>query len=121
MRKYQSSFKKLIVWQESHSLTLAIYSETRLFPREEKYGLTSQLRRAAFSISANIAEGRSRKSKKEYMYFLNIARGSLCETEYFILLAKDLGYLKPSSYENLETQRKKVGYLLYRLIRKTKQ
>src|SRR5438270_11123148 len=83
-------FKELIVWQKAHSVTLAIYAATRVFPKEELYGLTSQLRRSSASIGANIAEGCGRRSEGEIARFLQIARGSASEIEYHILLARDL-------------------------------
>lgn len=72
-------FKDLVVWQKAHNLTLEIYKITQKFPPDEKYGIVSQMRRAAYSIPANIVEGHSRKSKKEFLQFLNIAKGSLEE------------------------------------------
>jgi len=85
-------FTDLKVWQRSHSLALAIYRLTKSFPSDEKFGLTSQLRRAAVSIPTNIAEGSKRKHNPEFARFLNIAEGSLAETEYLLLLSKDLGH-----------------------------
>ena len=91
-------FKDLKVWVKAHELTVAIYGITRAFPREEIYGLTSQLRRSAASISANIAEGCGRRSDGELARFLQIARGSASETEYHLLLAKDLQFLSDVDY-----------------------
>ncbi len=85
-------FKKLNVWQEAHNLVLAVYRETKKFPKEEIYCLTSQLRRAVVSIPNNIAEGCGRNSKKELYNFLNISMGSSSEVEYLLLLAHDLKY-----------------------------
>ena len=87
-------FKKLDIWHEAHQLTLKVYKETRSFPKEEIYGLTSQLRRAVVSIPNNIAEGCGRNSKKELNNFLNISMGSSSEVEYLLLLAHDLNYLQ---------------------------
>jgi len=86
-------FTELKVWQRSHQLVLEIYRLTKGFPKEELYGVTSQLRRAVASVPSNIAEGSKRKQLQDYARFLNIAESSLCETEYFIILSRDLGYL----------------------------
>ena len=86
-------YTKIEAWKLADYLTVAVYEQTRTFPREEIYGLTSQLRRASYSVPANIVEGSSRESKKDYLHFLYIARGSLSETHYFIHLARRLGYL----------------------------
>ena len=91
-------FKKMAVWQKSHALTLALYQATISFPRDEMYGLTSQLRRAGSSIPANIAEGCGRNGNAELARFLYIAMGSASELEYHLLLARDLGYLAEQTY-----------------------
>ena len=96
-------------------LTVAIYEQTKSFPKEELYGLTSQIRRAAYSVPANIAEGSSRESKKDYLHFLYIARGSLSEAQYFIHLAQRLGYL--SDVNLLVEQTKRTFACLHGLIR----
>ncbi|MFM9107347.1 MAG: four helix bundle protein [Chloroflexota bacterium] len=97
------SFRDLRVWQSSMNLTVAIYLLSREFPREELYGLTSQLRRAVASVPANIAEGRHRAHVKEYLHFLSIARGSLAETETFLELALRLGYADSFALEPILT------------------
>jgi len=89
-----SSFEDLIVWQKGHLFVLEVYKLTKEFPREEVYGLTSQFRRAAVSITANIAEGYKRLSNKEKLRFYNIAQASLEECRYFLILSKDLEYIK---------------------------
>jgi len=94
MRMAASCFQDLIVWQKAHAFTLKIYAATRAFPKDELYGLTSQFRRAAVSIPANIAEGFGKQSKPEKARFLNIAEGSLEECRYYLILANDLGHLK---------------------------
>jgi four helix bundle protein len=94
-------FRNLRVWQRAHQMTLDVYGETRSFPKEERYRLTSQLRRAATSVPANIAEGCGRNGDAELARFLTIAKGSASELDYFLLLAHDLGYLKSSRYEQL--------------------
>jgi four helix bundle protein len=95
-------FKDLKVWRKSHQLVLAVYKATAAFPREELYGLTSQARRAASSIPANIAEGCGRHGRPEFGRFLQIAMGSASEVEYHLLLCRDLGYLDASLHATLE-------------------
>ena len=94
-------YRDLVAWQRSHELTLAIYTLTRRFPTEERYGVTSQLRRAAYSVPAYISEGSGRETNRDYLRFLVIALGSLKETEYFLLLAHDLGCLAKDQYAEL--------------------
>jgi len=88
-------FTELQVWQRGHSLVLSVYRMTTGFPQNERYGLTSQLRRAALSVPTNIAEGSKRLAPKEYSRFINIAEASLAETEYLIMVGRDLGYVTP--------------------------
>ena len=88
------TYKNLIIFQKADDLAFQIYNITKAFPKDELYGLTSQIRRSALSVAANIVEGHARKSKKEFRYFLNIAIGSLAETEYFFNFSKKLGYHK---------------------------
>ncbi|MCE5186284.1 MAG: four helix bundle protein [Planctomycetaceae bacterium] len=85
-------FEDLFVWQKAHKMVLAIYTETQKYPKYELYGLVSQMRRAAISVPANIAEGFRKKSKADKVNFLNIAYGSLEETRYYSILSHDLGY-----------------------------
>jgi four helix bundle protein len=87
-----STFEDLIVWQKAHQFVLTVYRLTGGFPKQETYGLSSQMRRAAVSIPANIAEGFRRRSKPEKARFMNIAESSLEESRYYLILAKDLGY-----------------------------
>ncbi len=108
----EKSFKKLIVWQKAYVLVRMIYTHSQKFPSTELYGLTSQIRRAAVSVLANIAEGSERQHKKEFLQFLSVARGSLAEVETYLMLAKDLGYLNEEEFRNLEEQRGEVGRLL---------
>jgi four helix bundle protein len=115
MEKEEKAFRKLIVWQRAHALTLAIYNFSKAFPRHELFGLTTQLRRSAASIGANIAEGYALGSSANYLRHLNIAVGSLAETEYHLELAHDLGYLSDSNYTQLCDLTREVGYLLSRL------
>ena len=86
------TFEDLVVWQKAHQLVLAIYKLTRMFPQEELFGLTSQTRRAAVSVPANVAEGFKRKGKADKVRFFNISQGSLEEVRYYLILANDLGY-----------------------------
>jgi len=117
-------YTKIEAWRLADDLTVAIYERTRSFPREEIYGLTSQLRRAAYSVPANIVEGTSRESKKDYLHFLYIARGSLSETQYFIHLARRLDYL-PSErlmrYSNKRGQRSPVCTVLFGQSKKKRE
>src|SRR6266566_1113624 len=95
------SFRNLRVWEKAHHLTLDVYSSTKTFPREEIYGLTSQMRRASASIGANIAEGCCRKGDTDMNRFLQMAMGSASELEYHCVLARDLEFLKNGNYERL--------------------
>jgi four helix bundle protein len=94
MRAPAKTFTDLIVWQKAHQFVLMVYKETNSFPKHETYGLRSQFRRAAISIPANIAEGFRKQSSSDKARFLNIAEGSLEESRYFLILCKDLGYIK---------------------------
>ena len=113
-------YNKIIAWQKADDLTVAVYTATRCFPKEELYALTSQLRRAAYSVPANIAEGASRNSQKDYLHFLFIARGSLAETGYFIHLAHRLGYLTSERRDQLSKQTDEVARILAGLIKAVK-
>src|SRR5258708_19513000 len=95
------SFRDLMVWKKAHALTLASYRGTAGFPRQEIYGLVSQIRRCSASIAANIAEGCGKRSNAEFQRFLHIAAGSASELEYHFLLAKYLRFLPPQQYKNL--------------------
>lgn len=91
-------YKKFKVWELGHDITMDMYKLTRNFPQEELYGLTSQMRRASYSIPSNIAEGCGRESDAEFKRFLTISQGSASELEYFTLLAKDLNYIENSDF-----------------------
>jgi len=97
------NYKELRVWQKAYDLCLEIYRITRAFPAEERYGLTSQMRRAAVSIPSNIAEGYGRKTTREYVQSLYTAYGSTCELETQVLLSGDLGYIKAETLKELQT------------------
>ena len=111
-------FKKYDIWQLSHSFTLEVYKFTSTFPKEELFGLTSQIRRSALSIPTNISEGCGRNSDKEFNQFLNIALGSANETEYLIILSKDLGYISNENFEIFETQINIIKSKIYKLKEK---
>jgi four helix bundle protein len=105
-------FKDLRVWEKAHELTLSIYAATRGFPKEELFGLTSQLRRAAASIAANLAEGCGRKSDRELLRYIQIARGSASELEYHLILARDLHLLTRADFDVLMKQLSDVQRML---------
>jgi four helix bundle protein len=113
-------FRQLQVWQKSHELTLAGYRSTQSFPREELYGLTSQVRRSAVSIPANIAEGCCRSGDIEFGRFLQIAMGSASELECCLLLARDLELLNGAEYERLVDAATEVKRMLASLIQRLK-
>jgi len=109
-------FKNIKAWRLADDLTVAVYSSTRSFPKEEIYCITLQLKRAAISVPTNIAEGANRESKKEYLYFLNIASGSIAEVEYLLHLANRLGFLNDLDYKKLQELRTEAAKTLYGLI-----
>ena len=111
-------FKDLIVWQKSYQLVKEIYSMTMAFPKDELYGLSQQIRRAAVAIPSNIAEGYGRQYDKEYKQFLSIAYASLCELETQYLLSVDLNFSRKNKI--LEGLMKEVGAMLYRMTHPTK-
>jgi len=110
-------YTKIEAWKLADDLTVAIYQQTKTFPKEEIYALTSQLRRASYSVPANIAEGSSRESKRDYLHFLYISRGSLSETQYFIHLSRRLGYLSDTDAEQLMNQTHQTFACLHGLIK----
>jgi four helix bundle protein len=105
-------FRNLKVWQKAHAITLTIYRETRNFPSDEKFGITSQLRRSCASIPANIAEGCARGGDVEFARFINVAASSASETDYHLLLARDLQYLEEPRYQELFDQISEVRRML---------
>ena len=109
MAKPAQTFKDLVVWQKAHQLVLYVYKATNDFPREEIYGLTSQLRRSSVSVAANIAEGFKKKGSTDKLRFMNTAQGSLSETDYHLLLANDLEYYNATGLLNEVNE---VGRLL---------
>ncbi len=110
-------YTKIQAWKLADDLTVAVYEQTRGFPREEIYGLTNQLRRAAYSVPGNIAEGSARQSQKDYLHFLYIARGSLTEVQYFIHLARRIAYLSDKQNQVLSEQVKATFARLHGLIK----
>jgi four helix bundle protein len=110
-------YTKINAWKLADDLTVAVYERTRVFLKEEMYGLTNQLRRASYSVPANIVEGSSRESQKDYLHFLYIARGSLSETQYFIHLSRRLGYLSVFEADKLVAQTKQTFACLHGLIK----
>jgi four helix bundle protein len=114
-------FRQIGVWAKAHALTLQVYKTTTTFPREERYGLTSQLRRAAASIPANIAEGYGRVGDAELARFLQIGMGSAYEVEYHLLLARDLDFLTDSDYQPLQSLTIEVKKMLSGLLSKVRR
>jgi four helix bundle protein len=111
------NYKELKVWQKAYQLCITIYKITKDFPKDERYGLTSQIRRSAVSVPSNIAEGYGRKTTPEYIRSLFIAYGSHCELETQILLSKDLGYIKTEDFEALQKDVGEVERMLKALIK----
>jgi len=109
-------FRKLKVWQKSHALALHVYARTARFPKEEMFGITTQARRAAVSIAANIAEGSARKGDKEFARFLHVSLGSASELEYFSILIADLGLLKRTEAAEIELAAGEIKRMLSGLI-----
>jgi len=106
------SFKDLECWQQAHEFVKAVYAVTKHFPEDERYGLTSQFRRAAVSIAANICEGYRKLSCADKLRFMNIAQGSLEECRYYIILACDINYIDRTTYEDLENLVSQVSWKL---------
>jgi len=106
------SFEELLVWQKAHSFVLRVYRLTSEFPKSEQFGLTSQFRRAAVSIPANIAEGYKKKGKPDKLRFFNIAQGSLEECRYYIILSRDLNYISDKDAKELTSELIEVSVLL---------
>lgn len=111
-------FRSLNVWKKAHLLTLEIYKSTAGFPREELFGLTSQMRRCSASIGANIAEGCGKRGNNEFHRFLQIASGSASELDYHLLLARDLSFLNEMEYEGLQSQLTELRKMLTSLSQK---
>ena len=115
--KTAETFRDLVVWQKSHAMVLGVYRVSTTFPNHELYGLVAQLRRAAISVAANIAEGFRKRGRADKVRYFNIAQGSLEETRYYLLLARDLGYIEAGGGPNLE----EVSRLLQSYSRKIQE
>lgn len=111
-------YHKLIVWKRSLELVKLTYRLTKHFPSNELYGLTSQLKRAVLSVLANIVEGRGKATDKDFLRFLYISNGSLCECQCFYEVAQELDFINKEQFDYIENKRKEVGYLLFKLIHK---
>jgi len=112
------NFRDLKVWEKAHGVALACYDVTRTYPREEMFGLISQIRRAGASVPANIAEGCGRRGNGELHRFLQMAMGSANELEYHLLLSRDLGYLRAETHKEVHEKLEEVKRMLALLIRK---
>ena len=110
-------FETLKVYKEAHLFVIEIYKVTKNFPRHELFGLISQIRRASVSVVANIVEGNSRNHKKEFIQFLYLSNGSLEEVKYYLILAKDLGYISDSEYKHLQEKAENISKMINGLIR----
>jgi four helix bundle protein len=108
-------YKQLRVWVDAHQLTLEVYKATKTFPKDELYGLTSQIRRASVSIPSNLAEGASRSSRKDFSRFVEIAHGSANELEYQLFLSRDLGYISELDHDPLQQKTTQLLKSLYQL------
>jgi four helix bundle protein len=115
------NYKDLRVWDEAHRLTLTVYKATQAFPKDERFGLTSQIRRASVSIAANLAEGCGRRSDGEMARYVQIAMGSGAELSYHLLLAKDLGFLREEYFADLSARIDRVMKMLSALVGKLKR
>ena len=113
----EKGYKKLIVWQKADEMAYQIYLATKAFPREEIYGVTSQIRRSALSVPTNIVEGYGRQNKGELRQFSNIALGSLAETEYLLDFAYRLGHFSEEVHRKLQSLRQEVGNLLWKFYK----
>jgi four helix bundle protein len=112
--------EKLDVWKRAVELVISIYKATEDFPKEERFGLTSQIRRAAVSVPANIAEGAARESSKEFLYFLSISQGSSSELQTELVIAKRLGFLKTEQFDPIQEELDNIGRMLVGLSRHLK-
>jgi len=113
MQTETKSYRRFIAWQNAHALAVKVYEVSKSFPKDELYGMTSQLRRAALSVPTNIVEGTGRQGHRELKNFLNIALGSLAEVEYLLEFSKDVGYITNIQYTELDDLRRKTGSPLW--------
>jgi four helix bundle protein len=109
--------ERFVAWKESYELVLDTYQATQTFPKHELYGLTSQARRAAFSVVANIAEGSAKRGSAEFRRFLDISIGSLAELSVTFRLSRDLGFMPEDAWQRLEDRRKRASFLVWKLYR----
>ena len=114
-------FRKLSIWSKGHLLTLKMYTLTKSFPKEETFGLISQMRRAAYSIPSNIAEGCGRNSNPDFKRFLSISAGSASELEYQLFLSHDLGFIPETLFKELEAETIQLRKMIYTLIKKLEE
>ncbi|MBL7862478.1 MAG: four helix bundle protein [Cyclobacteriaceae bacterium] len=114
------NYKELIVWQKAHQHVLLVYKYTKVFPKEEQFGLTNQLRRAAASIPSNIAEGAGKSTKKDFANYLPSAFGSSQEVEYLLLLSHELEYLTREDFEKINSLTNEIKAMLISLIKKVR-
>lgn len=114
-------FRDLKVWEKAHQLAVDLYASTQLFPREEIYGLTSQLRRSAISVPSNIAEGCGRDGDRDLARFLQIAMGSASELEYQLLLAHDLGFMEKTNHEQFSDRIREIKRMLASFLQTLRQ
>jgi len=112
-----SPYERLAAWEPCYQLVLKVYKATQSFPKSELYGLTSQTRRAAFSVCANIAEGCAKRGSRELRRFLDIAIGSISEVSFALRLARDLEYLSTEAWRSLEDAHNHAGVLLWKLYK----
>ena len=121
MEQKIKSYQDLIVWQKSVQLVTDIYSLTRNFPADERFGIISQLNRAAISIPTNIAEGWGRETSKNYLQFLRISRGSVMEVQTLLIISKNLNFISQTEFDSLSTKTEEVGKILQGLIKSIKE
>ncbi|MES2836220.1 MAG: four helix bundle protein [Bacteroidota bacterium] len=121
MNEKIKTYRDLIVWQKSVAFVTSVYTTTKLFPQEEKFGIVSQLNRASVSIPSNIAEGYGRESSKNYLQFLKIARGSLMETETLIEISKNLNFINELTYNSMTNDLNEISKILQGLIKSVQQ
>ncbi len=117
----ERTFRRFDAWKYCHELVLKTYSVTKGFPADEKYGLTSQARRAAFSAAANIAEGSAKRGHREFRRYLDISNGSLSELSYIFLLAHDLGFIDVDTYRSMSKLRDSASFLTWKLYNSLKE
>jgi four helix bundle protein len=118
MHKEIKSFRDLIIWQRGINLVKEVYKETQNFPKQELYGLTSQIRRAAISIPSNVSEGHIRQHRAEFRQFLSMALGSLAELETQMIISRELNYISTEKSENLIVQMDSIGKMIRGLMKK---